>query len=199
MNHCRHVRYEEAQAMPFDALLAPARPRLLVEILDELGVTPVPSQALAAHKQAQLERFAPSFWHQHQTWLPVGLIGSVFCMAMSGGVANGVLPGALLPSWLSLFWLSVMTLLIVFGVFRVSAGARWEERIVTVEELLDLGAPPRVTLLARDLQRAAPGSALVLGELLRETVVLDPYLLLECGVEHVCIGIWDERRIIASV
>jgi hypothetical protein len=91
-----------------------------------------------------------------------------------------------------------MTLLIVFGVFRVSAGARWEERVVTVEALLDLGAPPRITLRARDLQRAAPGSSLVLGELLRETVVLDPYLLLERGNERVCLGIWDERRIIAS-
>jgi hypothetical protein len=34
----------------------------------------------------------------------VGLIGSVFCMAMSSGIANGVLPGSLLPSWLNLFW-----------------------------------------------------------------------------------------------
>jgi hypothetical protein len=184
--------------MPFDTLLAPVQPRLLAEILDELGATPVPLQALAAHKQGQLERFAPSFWHQHQTWLPVGLMGSVFCMAMSGGIANGALPGSLLPSWLSLFWLGVMTLLIVFGVFRVNAGARWEERVVTVEELLDLGAPPRITLLARDLQREAPGSALILGELRRQEVVLDPYLLLACGVERVCLGIWDERRIIVT-
>ena len=74
--------------MPFDALIAPPRPRLLVELLDDRGVLPVPLQALAAHKQAQLEQFAPSFWHQHQTWLPVGLIGSVFCMALSGGLTN---------------------------------------------------------------------------------------------------------------
>ena len=64
--------------MPFDALLAPARPRLLAEILDDHGATPVPLEALAAHMRAQRERFAPSFWHQHQTWLPMGLIGSVF-------------------------------------------------------------------------------------------------------------------------
>jgi hypothetical protein len=185
--------------MPFDALLAPAQPRFLVEVLDELGVTPVPLQALAAHKQAQLERFAPSFWHQHQTWLPVGLIGSVFCMAMSGGIANRVLPGSLLPSWLSLFWLSVMALLIVFGVFRVSAGARWEHRVVAAEMLIDIGVPPHIARLARELHREAAGSALVLGELLREAVVLDPYLLLVRDGERVCLGIWDERRIIASV
>ena len=181
--------------MPFDALLSPP---LLAEVLEDHGATPVAMETLAAHKQAQLDRFAPSFWHQHQTWLPVGLIGSVFCMAMSGGIANGMLPGSLVPSWLSLFWLSVMASLIVFGVFRVSAGARWEERIVTLEMLLDLGAPPRISLLARDLQRAMIGSTLILGELLREEVVLDPYLLLEADGERICLGIWEDRRVIAA-
>ncbi len=184
--------------MPFDALLAPTRPRLLAEILDEHGATPVSLEALAAHKQAQLERFAPSFWHEHQTWLPVGLIGSVFCMAMSGGLANGAMPGSLLPSWLSLFWLSVMALLIVFGVFQVSAGARWEERYVTAGMLIGLDVPTPIARLARDLQRQAPEAALVLGELLREAVVLDPYLLMEQDGERVCLGIWDDRRIIAA-
>jgi hypothetical protein len=28
--------------------------------------------------------------------------------------------------------------------------------------------------------------------------VLDPYLLLECDGERVCLGIWDENRIIAT-
>ncbi len=183
--------------MPFDALLVPARPRLLTERLQDNGIVPVPSQALAAHKQAQLERFAPSFWHQHQLWLPVGLMGSVFCMAMSGGIVNGMMPGTLFPSWLCLFWLGVMTLLIVFGVFRVSAGARWEERHVTAEALPDLGTPRRIASLARDLQDRIPGSVLILGELVQQEVVLDPYLLLACDGERVCLGIWDDRRIIA--
>jgi hypothetical protein len=184
--------------MPFDALVAPPRPRLLVELLDDRGVLPVPLQALAAHKQAQLERFAPSFWHQHQTWLPVGLIGSVFCMALSGGLTNRMLAGSIVPSWLSLFWLGVMTLLIVFGVFRISAGARWEERHIEPDMLIGAGVPLPIARLGRDLQSEAAGSSLVLGELLQEEVVLDPYLLLKCGGERVCLGIWDERRIITA-
>src|SRR5690242_9357171 len=135
--------------MPFDALLAPARPRRLVDILADWHITPVSLEALAEHRQAQLARFAPSFWHQHQTWLPVGLIGSVTCMAVSGGLANGMAPASMLPSGLTLGWLSVMTLLIVFGVFRVSAGANWEERWVAPEALADLGVPPRIAWLAR--------------------------------------------------
>jgi hypothetical protein len=184
--------------MPFDALVAPPRPRLLVELLDDRGVLPVPLQALAAHKQAQLERFAPSFWHEHQTWLPVGLIGSVFCMALSGGLTNRMLAGSIVPSWLSLFWLGVMTLLIVFGVFRISAGARWEERHIEPDMLIGAGVPLPIARLGRDLQSEAAGSSLVLGELLQEEVVLDPYLLLKCGGERVCLGIWDERRIITA-
>ncbi|MEJ0020496.1 MAG: hypothetical protein WDN25_28895 [Acetobacteraceae bacterium] len=179
--------------MPLDALLAPARPRGFGDALRA-----VPAEILAAHRQAQLERFAPSFWHQHQGWLPVGLIGSVGCMAASGGVANGVLPGSLLSSWLSLFWLGVMTLLIMFGVFRVSAGARWEERVVAPETLDALGVPAEIAWLARDLQAELGDARLILGELLREAVVLDPYLLLEVDGGRVCLGIWDGGRIIAA-
>ncbi len=176
--------------MPLDALFAPARSRLLV--------APVPLEALAAHKQAQLERFAPSFWHRHQNWLPIGMMGSVGCMAASGGIANGMLPGSLIPSWLSLFWLGVMSLLIVFGVFRVSAGARWEERYVAAESLEELGVPPAIADLGQTLQRDVVGSVLVLGELLQEQVVLDPYLLLDCSGQRVCLGIWDGPRIVAA-
>ena len=58
--------------------------------------------------------------------------------------------------------------------------------------------PLRIALLARDLRREAPGSILVLGELVQQEVVLDPYLLLERDGERVCLGIWDGRRIIAA-
>jgi len=184
--------------MPLDALTLPARTRLLADVLDEFGATPVSLEVLAAHQQAQLERFAPAFWHRHQAWLPVGLIGSVFCMALSGGLANAALPGSLLPSWLSLYWLGTMTLLVVFGVFRANGGARWEERVVVPEQLIAAGVPLGIALLARDLQRGAAGAILILGELLREEVVLDPYLLVEQNGERVCLGIWDDRRVIAA-
>jgi hypothetical protein len=174
--------------MPFDALLAPPRPRLLADILADRGIRPVALETLAAHRQAQLERFAPSFWHQHQAWLPVGLIGSVVCMALTGRGS----------SWLSLFWLGIMTLLIVFGVFRVSAGARWEERVVAPRSLLEQGVPLAIARLARDLLGEADGAELILGELLQEHVELDPYLLLRYRGERVCLGIWDGRRVIAA-
>jgi hypothetical protein len=51
--------------MPFDALVAPVRPNSLVEVLEQTGITTVAWDALTTHKQTQLEKFAPSFWHQH--------------------------------------------------------------------------------------------------------------------------------------
>jgi len=183
--------------MPFDALIAPAAPKPLALLLEEHDIAPVPLQALASHCQAQLDRFAPSFWYRHQTWLPVGLIGSVGCMAASGGLSHAMMSDPLPSSWLSLGWLSVMALLILFGVFRVSAGARWEERWVGLDELRRAGVPEPIASRARLLLRAAPGAALILGELKQEEVVLDPYLLFERDGERVCLGIWDDRQIIA--
>jgi hypothetical protein len=183
--------------MPFDALLTPVRPRLLSEVLDDYAIAPVAWRVLAEHKQTQLARFAPSFWYQHQTWLPVGLLGSVGCMAATGGLANGGLPGSALPSWLTLAWMGVIALLIMFGVFRVHGGAYWEERWVPGGALGGLGVPEPIAAMARALHRDLPGSALILGELMQEEVVLDPYLVLDCDGERVCLGIWDGARIIA--
>ena len=183
--------------MPFDALVAPARPRSLAEALREQGLSPVSWQKLTDHKRAQLETFGPGFWHQHQAWLPVGLLGSVGCMAASGGFANRVMPASVLPSWLTLGWMCVIALLVVFGVFRGHAGSRWEERWVAGAWLRGLGVPEPIAAIALSLHRETPGSSLILGELVQEEVVLDPYLLLECDGETVCLGIWDDGRIIA--
>jgi len=184
--------------MPFDALLAPVRPRLLADVLDDHAITPVAWQRLTDHKQAQLAKFTPSFWHQHQMWLPYGLLASVGCMAMTGGLANGSVPGLTLPSWLTLAWMCVIALLIMFGVFRAHGGSYWEERWVPGGALGGLGVPESIAAIARALHRDLPGSTLILGELLQEEVVLDPYLVLEFDGESVCLGIWDGARIIAS-
>ena len=183
--------------MPFDALVAPTRLKTLAEVLLDHGLSPVSPQTLAAHKQAQLEKFRPGFWQQHQTWLPVGLLGSVGCMAASGGFANRLMPASVVPSWLTLTWMCVIALLVVFGVFRGHAGSHWEERWVAGAWLRGLGVPEPIAAIALSLHRDAPGSSLSLGELIEEEIVLDPYLLLVRDGEAVCLGIWDGGRIVA--
>jgi hypothetical protein len=183
--------------MPFDALVAPEQTKSLSEVLDDRGITPVSREALAAHQQAQLEKFAPSFWYRHQALLPTALLASVGCMAATGGMAHRLDGSSLLPSWLTLAWMCVIGLLIGAGVFRVRAGSHWEERWIPTDWLDELGVPAPIARLARSLHRATPGSVLIIGELLEERVVLDPYLLLERDGETVCLGIWDGGHIIA--
>jgi len=184
--------------MPFDALVAPAQPKLLPDVLTDLGIVPISLEQLAAHKQAQLDRFAPSFWYRHQPMLPAALLGSVGCMAATGGLSQRMMAGGSpVSGWLTLAWMCVIALLIGAGVFRVRAGSHWQERWVPVDWLQGLGVPEPIALLARDLCREVPGSALILGELIQEHVVLDPYLLLERDGEQVCLGIWEDGRIVA--
>jgi hypothetical protein len=61
-----------------------------------------------------------------------------------------------------------------------------------------MGVPLGIARLARALQSEADGSELVLGELLQEQVVLDPYLLLRYRGERICLGVWDGRRVITA-
>jgi hypothetical protein len=59
-----------------------------------------------------------------------------------------------------------------------------------------LGVPESIGATARLLHREVRGSSLILGELVREEVVLDPYLLLALGDEQACLGVWDGTQII---
>ena len=47
--------------------------------------------------------------------------------------------------------------------------------------------------------RELPGATLILGELVQDTAVLDPYLLLTYRGERICLGIWDGDELIASM
>jgi hypothetical protein len=183
--------------VPFDALLAPAEPRTLAQALDDRCIVPIGWASLAAHKQAQLARYQPSFWQRHEAWLPIALVGSIGCMAASGGLTRGMVAEVSLQAWCpTLIWMSSFALLIVFGVFRVRAGAYWQERNVPVEDLGRVGVPDGIAATARALYRDVPGSELILGELIQQEVVLDPYLILVCNDEMACLGIWDDAGVI---
>ncbi len=184
--------------MPFDALPARPEPKTLAQAIDERRIVPIGWAGLDAHKQAQLARYHPSFWLRHEAWLPLALVGSVGCMAASGGLTHQIATATSLLSWSpTLIWLGCFALLIVFGVFRVHAGAHWQERIVRVEDLDSLGVPAEIATAARTLHRDVAGSELILGELIQQEVVLDPYLIVACNAELACLGIWDDSGMIA--
>jgi hypothetical protein len=184
--------------MPFDALLAPSEPKTLAQALADRRILPVGWAGLAAHKEAQLAKYQPSFWHRHEAWLPIALVGSVGCMAASGGLTHALMAGASLLAWTpTLIWLGAFALLITFGVFRVRGAAYWLEQNISVGELGRHGVPAAIAITARALSRDLPGSELIIGELIEEAVVLDPYLIVVHNDEMACLGIWDDDHVIA--
>jgi hypothetical protein len=184
--------------MPFDALVAVESPKLLTDALADCQLTPVDLETLAAHKQAQLEKFGPSFWFRHQNWLAACLMGSIGFMALTGGLANAVTePPSPVPMYVATIWMCLLAALIFCGVVRVRAGSRWEERWLPPHMLAESGVPEPIAAAARMLQREIPGSTLVLGELIQESVLLDPYLLLVHRDQRICLGIWDGDTIVA--
>ena len=184
--------------MPFDTAIAVGRLSPLAEALEEATVTPVPLAVLAAHKRAQVQKFGPNFWYRHQGLLLLGLLLPFAGMAATSGLAQGLRDVApSLPCALSFAWLSLLPLLFATGLLRLRAGSHWEERWVPAGALSRLGVPGQIATLAQQLQKQVPGSALILGELVQEQAVLDPYLLLVRGAERVCLGIWDGGQILA--
>jgi hypothetical protein len=184
--------------MPFDTAIPVARLSPLAEALADNGINPVPLAALAAHKRAQVEKFGPNFWYRHQGLLLLGLLLPFIGMAATSGLAQGlkdVSPS--LPAAISFAWLCLLPLLFASGLLRLRAGSHWEERWVPVGALDRLAVPEPIAEVARSLQKQVPGSALILGELVQERAVLDPYLLLVRGGERICLGIWDGGKVLA--
>ena len=177
--------------MPFDAVIAVPPLDRLSDALENNGISPVHGETLTAHKLEQLEKFAPSFWYRHPGLVLFACLIVFAVMVTIDGL--GRLPASLL-AFASLGAICPLVASL-FATFR--AGSHWVERMVPRSELDRLGVPEPIATMARKLHQDVPGSDLILGELVQDRTVLDPYLLLEYGHRRVCLGIWDGRRIIA--
>jgi hypothetical protein len=183
--------------MPFDALVTTTSPRTLSEALEDRGIVPVSPEVLATHKRAQLEKFGPSVSYRLQAPPPIALVAS----GLIAGAITAAIKGLALPSTPSAFgvglaWMFLTVLVAASGLVRLRACSRWEERWIPAMSLDGLGVPESIGATARLLHREVRGSSLILGELVREEVVLDPYLLLALGDEQACLGVWDGTQII---
>jgi len=185
--------------MPFDALVAPAQTAPLSDALARHGIKTVPADTLAAHKQAQLERFGPSFWYRHRQWLAIGLLTPIGGTVLGAGLVSATPSASPLPAMLCLgiILMSGFAGLILSDRLRLRAGSHWEERWLPADWLESSAVPEPIAVTARLLQNDLPGSTLIVGELVQESVVVDPYLLLDYDGQQVCLGIWDESGVIA--
>jgi hypothetical protein len=184
--------------MPFDALIAVTPRRPISDALDRLDVTPVSWEDLTAHKQAQQRRFGPSIWYRHQAALSIALVLASPVVGVIVSATQGFTPHSSTVTVASGFaWMCLVALVTGTGLIRLRAGSHWAERAVPANFLGGGAVPEPIARIARSLQRNVPDAAIILGELKREDVVLDPYLLLEYGDECVCLGIWENGRVIA--
>jgi hypothetical protein len=184
--------------MPFDALVAVTPRRMVSDALERHNLKPVSWETLVAHKQAQQRRFGPSFWYQHQSMLSIALVVASPAVGAIVGATQGFTPhSSALTIASSFIWMCLVALITGTGLIRLRAGSHWEERLVAANFLAGQDVPTPIASVARLLRRDIPGSALILGELKRDDVVLDPYLLLDHGDECVCLGIWENGRLIA--
>jgi len=184
--------------MPFDALVAAPRQTTLSDILDQLGLKPISIITLEDHKRSQLVKFGPSSLYQHQAALSIGLIVASPAVGAIAGAAEGFTPHSSALAVASSFaWMCLVALIAGTGLIKLRAGSHWEERYVGVNDLTDLSVPQPIARIAETVKHRLPDADVVLGELKRESVVLDPYLAIEFGDERACIGIWDGDQIIA--
>ena len=139
---------------------------------------------LAEHKQAQKLKFGPSFWYRHQSALSIALVLASPVVGAIVGAIEGFTPQtSALTIGSSFVWMCMVALITGTGLIRLRGGSHWEERVVSASFLADADVPEPIAKLARSLLIDVPGSTLILGELKREEVVLDPYLLLDDGDE----------------
>jgi hypothetical protein len=184
--------------MPFDALVAPPRQNALSDALETHRIAPVSWAALVDHKLAQQEKYGPSFWFRHQTKISIALIGTSPVVGTVVGALQGFSPhSSALAVASSFMWMCLVAMLTGTGLVKLRAGASWQERSVNAYELEELRVPRQIATVARSIQRMVPDSDIVLGELKRHEAVLDPYLVLEHRDQRICLGIWEDDKVIA--
>lgn len=182
--------------MPFDALVQdkPLAGRLL-----SLGITPVPMDVLEAHKAAQLQRYPGSMWATPWPWLAIMLGGAVgfpgALVALGGWPAFDVFTDCILLIALVTLGAvgSLMVATLITQGITVYGPAEWVEGYFYPRS----SVPSEIRDLVLYVKHWAPDLKLVHGELRREEVVLDPYIVVERDGERACLGIWDGAEIIA--
>src|SRR4051812_31598358 len=114
--------------MPFDALIAVPRQNTVSEALERHGVTPVAWEVLAAHKQAQLEKFGPSFWYRHQAAVSLALVVASPVIGAVAGAINGFSAhSSAVTIGTSFAWMCLVAVVTGMGLIRLRAGSHWRE------------------------------------------------------------------------
>jgi hypothetical protein len=187
--------------MPFDAAVSTTVS--LHDRLAFLGIKPVPMAVLTEHKAAQ-EKLYPAHWLTKQ-WPYVTLFAShvlasevLLNAALQHASWREVITASLF-AWFIGMAMAMLTLVLIMSILsianvRVFGKAEWLESVA--RSYHDPMLPPAISKVVRTVRRNVDGM-LVLGELRRKEVVLDPYIVVEHNGERACLGIWIDHEVIA--
>ena len=172
------------------------------------GVRPIPIDTLRAHVQSQLHKHRGSWWFRHAglgTLLAIGCFlfsgmagiictfGAILAAHNHNGDAAGTWAVGLLAFWGICTWITTKGFFSVAGV-KVHGPALWREYEVHSLRTMDIPEPIRDK--ADVLWREVPDAKIVVGKLIQDSVVIDPYLVLRRGEDEICLGIWDDSGIL---
>ena len=197
--------------MPFDSLHA--KPQSLVEVVNDLGLTPIREEELAAYKQQQLKKNRGSIWY-HYRGLAVALLiccmlagllsillslPTAFFAAAHGQHLQAALYGTIALLGGSCIWVLDRTRVFSSTGRKLKGPAYWVE--VSMSFSLYRAAnqhtvPASINDSVFRVARALPNTHIVVGELRQDSAVIDPYLIICYGDERAIIGIWDDDGVI---
>lgn len=183
--------------MPFD-LLGGQTVKSLTDHLTSIGIAPVPMATLKAHKAEQVRRHPANLLI---TYKPYAAIGVAVMLALGSP--------ALLEGNFDLLPVVGMAGIAAFGTsflliagfcdlcnIRLRGRAIWfEDDIYRNAPLPDM--PPVIRKVVEDVRRFSPRVQVRYGQLIQRSELIDPYIVVECGDERACLGIWEDDRVVA--
>lgn len=193
--------------MPFDALVSDQvrfHERTLADNIRLLGFEPIPHEDAVAHMEAEAARYPADFFYPAKRrynaglWRAGAFAGGAICVLaginstfggfppITGIIAGIVICGIIAASWYT-------------GLFRLRARgpAHWEDMALVVGEMDWIRVPDEIIRVAYRVKRDDSTVRFTMSKLYRDEVsVPDPVLWAHKGDETVCLGIWDDKRII---
>jgi hypothetical protein len=182
----------------------------LADLASWYGITPVPNDVLDRHKAVEVARRPGSWAYRHH--LLANVLMPLGAMVSGVGIAFAML-SMVVAMALGHNNLVGLYFLFGFGCFMVccwilSSGAlsrgvkvfgpaEWYERDIHVRWMPHNGVPRSIANTAeRIMADGHSDMRLVLGTLVQDYKVVDPYLVVRRGDEQIVLGIWDNNEII---
>lgn len=189
----------------------------LLDVAANLGIMPIPMAELESHKAIEVAKNPPSaigrFIEDHQAAIQKTVYNLTNgCVALVPAFAATAVISAFFAAYTSSsLMLTFVSALMIFPAGfaalkmddlyqgkkgpRFRGSARWHESSLTAAETA-AWVPFPIRAFAEDILVLLPDADLIIGELIQDEVVIDPYLLVQYQGEKIVLGIWNDRGVI---